>query len=222
MYGVERNVNFEGPRIGAFICHCGINIGGGVDVPAVVEYAKTLPNVVHAESNLYTCSQDTQEQIKKMIEEHQLNRVVVASCTPRTHEPLFQDTIREAGLNRYLFEMANIRDQCSWVHMHQPKEATEKSKDRVRMAVAKAALLDALPTQTVEMIQKALVIGGGLTGMTAAKKISQAGYEVYLVEKESQLGGKARTIYHTLDGNDVQSHLRHLIREVEKDPRIHL
>ena len=222
MYGVERNVNFEGPRIGAFICHCGINIGGVVDVPAVVEYAKTLPNVVHAEANLYTCSQDTQDQMKKMIDQHQLNRVLVASCTPRTHEPLFQDTIREAGLNRYLFEMANIRDQCSWVHMHQPKEATEKSKDLVRMAVAKAALLDALPTQTVEMIQKALVIGGGLTGMTAAKKISQAGYEVYLVEKESQLGGKARTIYHTLDGNDVQSHLRHLIREVEKDPRIHL
>jgi heterodisulfide reductase subunit A-like polyferredoxin len=221
-YVPEKNVNYQGPRIGAFICHCGINIGGVVDVPAVVEYAKTLPNVAHVEGNLYTCSQDTQEQIKKMIEEHQLNRVVVASCTPRTHEPLFQDTIREAGLNRYLFDMANIRDQCSWVHMTQPKEATEKAKDLVRMSIAKAALLDPLPTQTVEMNQKALVIGGGLAGMTAAQKIARAGYEVYLVEKEPHLGGKARTIYYTLDGNNVQSYLEHLIKEVEKDPRIHL
>jgi heterodisulfide reductase subunit A-like polyferredoxin len=221
-YVPEKNVNYQGPRIGAFICHCGINIGGVVDVPAVVEYAKTLPHVAHAEGNLYTCSQDTQEQIKKMIEEHQLNRVVVASCTPRTHEPLFQDTIREAGLNRYLFDMANIRDQCSWVHMTQPKEATEKAKDLVRMAIAKAALLDPLPTQTVEMNPKALVIGGGLTGMTAAQKIAQNGYEVYLVEKEPYLGGKARTIHYTLDGNDVQSKLKQLIRKVEKDPRIHL
>jgi len=221
-YVPEKNVNYQGPRIGAFICHCGINIGGVVDVPAVVEYAQTLPCVVHAEGNLYTCSQDTQEQIKKMIEEHQLNRVVVASCTPRTHEPLFQDTIREAGLNRYLFEMANIRDQCSWVHMHQPEEATEKAKDLVSMAVAKAALLDPLPTQTVEMNQKALVIGGGLTGMTAAHQIAQAGFEVYLVEKEARLGGNGRKIYYTLEGENVQSHLEHLIKEVEKDPRIHL
>ena len=221
-YVLEKNVNYQGPRIGAFICHCGINIGGVVDVPAVVEYAKTLPNVAHVEGNLYTCSQDTQEQIKKMIEEHQLNRVVVASCTPRTHEPLFQDTIREAGLNRYLFDMANIRDQCSWVHMTQPKEATEKAKDLVRMAIAKATLLDPLPTQTVEMNQKALVIGGGLAGMTAAQKIAQAGYEVYLVEKETYLGGKARTIQYTLEGNDVQSKLEELIRKVEKAPRIHL
>jgi heterodisulfide reductase subunit A-like polyferredoxin len=221
-YIPERNVNYEGPRIGVFICHCGINIGGIVNVPAVVEYARRLPGVIHAEDNLYTCSQDTQELMKKQIEDHRLNRVVVASCTPRTHEPLFQDTIREAGLNRYLFEMANIRDQCSWVHMQHPDEATNKAKDLVRMAVAKAALLDPLPTQTVEMNQKALVIGGGLAGMTAAKKISQAGYEVYLIEKESQLGGKARNIHFTLEGEDVQSHLEHLIKEVEKDPRIHL
>ena len=218
----EKNVNCQGPRIGAFICHCGINIGGVVNVPEVVDYARTLPNVVHVEGNLYTCSQDTQDQMKKMIEEHQLNRVVVASCTPRTHEPLFQDTIREAGLNRYLFDMANIRDQCSWVHMTQPKEATEKAKDLVRMAIAKAALLDPLPTQTVEMNQKALVIGGGLSGMTAALKIAQSGYEVTLVEKETYLGGKARTIQYTLDGNNVQSKLNELIRKVEKDPRIHL
>jgi len=151
-----------------------------------------------------------------------LNRVFVASCTPRTHEPLFQDTIREAGLNRYLFEMANIRDQCSWVHMHQAKEATEKAKDLVRMAIAKTALLEPLPTQQVEMSQKALVIGGGIAGMTAAQKIALAGFEVYLVEKETELGGTARKIYHTLDGLDVQSHLERLIGEVEQDPRIHL
>ena len=221
-YVPEKNVNYEGPRVGAFICHCGINIGGIVDVPAVVEYARTLPYVVYAEANLYTCSQDTQDHIKKVIEENRLNRVVVASCTPRTHEPFFQDTIREAGLNRYLFEMTNIRDQCSWVHMQQPKEATEKSKDLVRMAMAKAALLEPLHTQMVEMNQKALVIGGGLSGMTAAKKIAEAGYEVYLVERESQLGGKARAIHFTFEGDDVQSHLKQLIEKIEKDPRIHL
>jgi len=221
-YVPERNVNYEGPRIGAFICHCGMNIGGIVDVPAVVEYAKTLPHVVYADGNLYTCSQDTQELLKKAIQEHRLNRVVVASCTPRTHEPLFQDTIREAGLNRYLFEMANIRDQCSWVHMHQPEEATEKAKDLVRMAIAKAGLLEPLPTQMIPLVQKALVIGGGLTGMTAAKKIAQSGYEVYLVERESHLGGKARQIYHTLEGEDVQVHLDKLIGEVKNDPRVHV
>jgi heterodisulfide reductase subunit A-like polyferredoxin len=221
-YVEEKNINYEGPRIGAFICHCGINIGGVVDVPAVVEYARTLPYVVYATDNLYTCSQDTQETIKKIIKEHNLNRVFVASCTPRTHEPLFQDTIREAGLNRYLFEMANIRDQCSWVHMHQPQKATEKAKDLVRMAIAKTALLEPLPTQQVEMIQRALVIGGGLAGLTAARKIAQAGFDVSLVEKEPELGGKARSLYHTLDGLDVQSHLGRLIGEVEKDPRIHV
>ena len=221
-YVPEKNVNYEGPRIGAFICHCGINIGGVVDVPAVVEYARTLPYVVHVTDNIYTCSQDTQDTIKKAIEEHRLNRIFVASCTPRTHEPLFQDTIRQAGLNRYLFEMANIRDQCSWVHMHQPREATEKAKDLVRMAIAKTALLEPLPTQQVEMVQKALVIGGGFAGMTAAQKIAQAGFDVTLVEKERDLGGKAREIYHTIDGLDVQTHLKQLIGEVEKNPRIHL
>ncbi len=221
-YVPEKNVNYQGPRIGAFICHCGINIGGIVDVPAVVEYARTLPYVAYAEANLYTCSQDTQDHIKKVIEENRLNRVVVASCTPRTHEPLFQDTIREAGLNRYLFEMTNIRDQCSWVHMQQPKEATEKAKDLVRMAVAKAFLLEPLQTQMVGVVQKALVIGGGLTGMTAAKKIADAGYEVYLVERGPQLGGQAKAIHFTLEGDDVQSHLKRTIEKVEKDPRIHL
>ncbi len=221
-YAPEKNVNYQGPRIGAFICHCGINIGGVVDVPAVVECARTLPYVVYSEANLYTCSQDTQDHMKKVVEENQLNRIVVASCTPRTHEPLFQDTIREAGLNRYLFEMTNIRDQCSWVHMQQPKEATEKAEDLVRMAVAKAALLEPLQTQMIGVVQKALVIGGGLTGMTAAQKIADAGYEVYLVERESQLGGQARAIHFTLEGDDVQSHLKRSIQKLENDPRIHL
>jgi len=221
-YVPEKNVGYEGPRIGAFICHCGINIGGVVDVPAVVEYARTLPYVVHVTDNIYTCSQDTQDTIKKAIEEHRLNRIFVASCTPRTHEPLFQDTIRQAGLNRYLFEMANIRDQCSWVHMHQPEEATEKAKDLVRMAIAKTALLEPLPTQQVEMVQKALVIGGGFAGMTAALKIAQAGFDVVLVEKERNLGGIAREIYHTIDGLDVQAYLKQLADEVENNPRIQL
>ena len=135
-YPEEKDVRGIGPRIGVFVCHCGINIGGVVNVPAVAEYAKTLTNVVYAEANLYTCSQDTQRRIQEKIEEYGLTRVVVASCTPRTHEPLFQETCREAGLNYYLFQMANIRDQCSWVHMRNPTEATEKAKDLVKAACA--------------------------------------------------------------------------------------
>jgi heterodisulfide reductase subunit A-like polyferredoxin len=168
VYPPERDVKGEEPRIGVFVCHCGTNIAGVVNVPDVVEYATTLPNVVYAENNLYTCSNDTQDRIKEKIAEHNLNRVVVASCTPRTHEPLFRNTLAEAGLNPYLFEMANIRDQCSWVHMHEPERATQKSKDLVRMALAKARLLQPLHRQTVRIEKSALVIGGGLSGMTAA------------------------------------------------------
>ncbi|MBU7001218.1 MAG: CoB--CoM heterodisulfide reductase iron-sulfur subunit A family protein, partial [Theionarchaea archaeon] len=154
-------ISIEGePRIGVFVCWCGINIGGTVNVPEVMEYAATLPHVVFADQNLYTCSQDTQEKIKQAVKEHNLNRVIVASCTPRTHEPLFQSTIREAGLNPYLFEMTNIRDQCSWVHMHTPEEATSKAKDLVRMAVAKANLLEPLHSSSVDVVQSGLVIGG--------------------------------------------------------------
>ncbi len=149
VYPPEKDVTGEEPRIGVFVCHCGTNIAGVVNVPDVVEYAKTLPNVVYAENNLYTCSNDTQDRIKEQIAEHNLNRVVVASCTPRTHEPLFRNTLAEAGLNPYLFEMANIRDQCSWVHMHEPEKATQKSKDLVRMALAKSRLLQPLHRQTV-------------------------------------------------------------------------
>ncbi|MCJ7579908.1 MAG: FAD-dependent oxidoreductase, partial [Candidatus Aminicenantes bacterium] len=210
------------PRIGVFICHCGSNIAGVVNVPSVVEYAKTLPNVVYADNNLYTCSNDTQEIIKDLIKEHDLNRVVVASCTPRTHEPLFRNTIREAGLNPYLFEMANIRDQCSWVHMGEPEKATVKSKDLVRMAVAKSRLLVPLQKKFVSIIKSALVIGGGAAGMTAAIELSGQGYDVYLVEKEKTLGGNLRRIQYLLSDADPQAELEHLIDVVNMEKKIQL
>ncbi|MFX0042623.1 MAG: FAD-dependent oxidoreductase [Candidatus Hodarchaeota archaeon] len=210
----EIDITGQPPRIGVFICHCGINIGGVVDVPEVVEYASKLPDVVYTERNLYTCSADTQTIIKEKIEEHGLNRVIVASCTPRTHEPLFQATIKEAGLNKYLFDLANIRDQCSWVHMHEPEEATEKAKDLVRMSVAKARNLVPLKEQKVEVIHKGMVIGGGIAGMTAALNLADQGYEVYLIEKSEKLGGIANTIYRTLENNDVQKLIGDLIDKV--------
>ncbi len=219
-YPAEIDVKGQDPRIGVFVCHCGINIGGVVNVQEVKEYAKTLPGVAFVEENLYTCSQDTQEKIKKAIQENQLNRVVVASCSPRTHEPLFQETIREMGLNKYLFEMTNIRDQCSWVHMHQPKEATEKAKELLRMAVAKSRLLQPLKEPLVEVIKKGLIIGGGLSGMRAALELARQGFECALVEKESDLGGNLRHIYQTIEGNDPQALLRKTMDEVMNHPRI--
>ena len=183
-YPPERDVAGQAPRIGIFVCHCGINIGGIVNVSEVKEYARTLPDVAYVDENLYTCSQDTQEKIKKAIEEHHLNRVVVASCSPRTHEPLFQETIREIGLNKYLFEMANIRDQCSWVHMLLPLEATAKAKDLLRMAVAKARLLQPLEEPTLGITKKALVIGGGLAGMNPPRPWPAKGFTNALVEKK--------------------------------------
>jgi len=219
-YVPEKNIKNERPRIGVFVCHCGINIGAYVDVPSVVEYAKTLPYVVYAEDNLYTCSQDTQTKIKQMIEEHNLNRVVVAACTPRTHEPLFQETIREAGLNRYLFEMANIRDQNSWVHMHEREAATQKAKDLVRMAVYKASLLEPLENYFIPVDKRALVIGGGIAGMQSALKMAEEGFFVYLVEKEPELGGQARYIHYTVDGSDVQAFLADMINRVEANDNI--
>ena len=221
-YPAERPVEGEEPRLGVFICHCGINIGGVVDVPAVVEYTRGLPNVVYAEHNLYTCSQDTQEGIKEKILEHNLNRVVVASCTPRTHEPLFRSTLQEAGLNPYLFEMANIRDQCSWVHMHEPEAATEKAKDLVRMAVAKARLLQPLQKPKIDVMPGALVVGGGLSGMTAALELAENGFEVHLVEKEKELGGNLRRIRFLLGGEDPQEMLGDLIERVEGNGKINV
>jgi len=221
-YPPEIDVEGQEPRIGVFVCHCGTNIGGVVNVPGVVEYAKTLPNVVYADDNLFTCSNDTQEIIKEKIKEHNLNRVVVASCTPRTHEPLFRQTVREAGLNPYLFEMANIRDQCSWIHMHEPEKATEKSKDLVRMTVAKSRLLEPLQKISVPIIKSALVIGGGLSGMTSAVELANQGYDVYLVEKEKELGGNLRRIHYLVTGENTQDELKKLIEKVKKAKKIHL
>ena len=219
-YPTEVDVIDQEPRIGVFVCHCGINIGGIVDVPGVTEYARTLPNVVYAENNLYTCSQDTQKIIMDRIKEHKLNRVVVASCSPRTHEPLFQDTIRESGLNPYLFEMPNIRDQCSWVHMKQPEEATQKSKDLIRMAVAKAPLLQPLSRASVPINPTGIVLGGGLAGMTAAVELAKQGYTVDLIEKTDSLGGNLKLISFTLRGEDPSLHLKNLIKMIEGDPHI--
>ena len=183
------------PRIGVLICHCGINIGKYIDIPKVIEHIKNLPNVVFCEDNLYSCSSDSQERIKEVIDEFNLNRFVVASCTPRTHESLFQETCQEAGLNKYLFQMANIRDQCSWVHMDQPEEATQKAKDLIEMAVAKSRLFKPQEEQTLSVTPKALIIGGGISGMTAALNIANQGYNVYLIEKKNRLGGLLNDLY---------------------------
>jgi heterodisulfide reductase subunit A-like polyferredoxin len=216
----ELDVSGEKPRIGVFVCNCGINIGGIADVPAVREYASTLPNVVHVEDNLFTCSQDTQDKIKEVIKEKEINRVVVASCSPRTHEPLFQETIRDAGLNKYLFEMANIRDQNTWVHMDDPQKATEKAKDLVRMAVAKAAFVEPLQQIMLEVKSSVLVIGGGVAGMEAALSAAEQGFQAYLVEKGAELGGVAQRLRTTWKGEKIGSYLEHLIKRVQDHPMI--
>ncbi len=219
-YPPFRDVSGEEPRIGVFICNCGINIGGVVKVPSVVEYARTLPNVVLADDNLFTCSQDTQQKIRKAIDEYKLNRVIVASCTPRTHEPLFQETLAEAGLNPYLFTMANIRDQCSWVHMQEPDEATEKSKELVRMAVANSRLLRPLTTSPQAIVQKALVIGGGLAGMTSAIAVADQGFETFLVEKSDRLGGNLLRLKYTEAGDDLAGFVARLEQRLRAHPKV--
>ena len=219
-YPPEKDVAGEEPRVGVFVCKCGINIAGVVNVPEVTEYAKALPNVVFTDNNLYTCSQDTQEIIKQKILENRLNRVVVASCSPRTHEPLFRETLKEGGLNQYLFEMANIRDQCSWVHAQDPKGATEKAKDLVHMAVAKARLIEPLKRMAVDLTPSALVIGGGMAGMTSALNLADQGFEVSLVEKSERLGGIANRIHRTINGGDVQAYLHQQIDRITNHPKI--
>jgi len=208
-------------RIGVFVCHCGTNIGAYVDVPQVVEYVKGLPNVVHAERNLFTCSEEGISAIKKAIAEYNLNRVVVASCTPRTHEPLFRAACEEAGLNKYLFEFVNIRDQCSWVHMRQPEEATEKAKDLIRMGIAKASLLEPLEEVEIQVTPSALVIGGGVVGMNAALNLAEQGLEVQLVEKEKQLGGILLHVHRlfTTDGEAIKL-ISPLIQKVKNHGKI--
>ena len=216
-YPVERDVTDEELRIGVFVCHCGVNIAGVVDVKAVSEYARSLPGVAYVEDCMYTCSQDTLQKIIGLVKEHNLNRVVTASCSPKTHEPLFQETLREAGLNKYYFEMANIRDQCSWVHQSEKEKATEKSKDLVRMAVANAALLSPLKEISLDVNHRGVVIGGGHAGLIAALNLANQGFEVTLLEKGSELGGNLRNIHYTIQGDDVQEYLHDLINRVESN-----
>jgi heterodisulfide reductase subunit A len=216
----EVDVQGELPRIGVFVCKCGTNIAGVLDVPAIAEYARSLPNVVHVEENLFSCSQDTQEKMTQVIKEQKLNRVVVAACSPLTHEVLFQETVVNAGINKYLFEMANIRNQCSWVHGRDAKAGTEKAKDLVHMAVGKVSLFEPMSEPQIKINQTALVIGGGISGMSAAKNLAAQGYPTCLIEKSDVLGGQARDIYQTWRGEDVQQNLTKLIQEVQSNPRI--
>jgi len=220
IYPEERNVSEEEVRVGVFACHCGANIGRVVNIPSVVDYSKTLENVVHAEENVFICSTDAAQQISNTIKEKRLNRVVVAACTPKTHEPLFRDTLREGGINQYFFDMANIREHCSWVHSKQKEEATQKAKDIVRMSVARAAFLEPLQEFDLPVNKTALVVGGGIAGMTCALSIANQGFEVHLLEKESNLGGMALRIPTTLEGTDVQGFLGDLIQKVYKHPLI--
>jgi len=211
----------EETRIGVFVCSCGSNIGGLVDVKALAEYAKTLPNVVFTEDNLYTCSETGLAQIKNGIKEHNLNRVVVASCTPRTHEPLFRNCVEQEGVNEYLFNFVNIRDQLTWAHQKQPEEAFEKAKDVIRMGVAKATRLEALENITVDATRTAIVIGGGVSGMTAALSLANQGFETHLVEKEEQLGGRIKTLYKLFHSDqESQVLLDNLKKNVENNKNL--
>jgi len=222
VYPPERDVSQEEPRIGVYVCHCGANIGRIVNVPSTVEYARTLPNVVHAEENLFICSTEAAAMLAKDIKERGLNRVIVAACTPRTHEPLFRDTLREAGINQYYYDMANIREHCSWVHSKEKEAATAKAKDIIRMSVARARFLEPLREFDLPVDKRALVVGGGVAGLTAAIGIAEQGHEVYLVEKEAELGGMARRIRYTLEGDDVREYLRGLISTALRHPLIHV
>lgn len=217
----ERPITEEPLRIGVFICNCGKNIGGVVNVSEVQRYAAGFDDVVLSRENLYSCSGDAQSLIKDTIIKERLNRVVIAACTPRTHEPLFQETLREAGINRCLVEMVNIRDQCSWVHAHDKEAATRKAKDLVRMAVAKARLIQPLSESLIEVIPKALVIGGGLAGMTAALSLANQGFECYLLERQAELGGNLQHIHFTLEGEDPQERLKNIVSEVQGHELIH-
>ena len=216
----EREIGSEDPRVGVFVCHCGSNIAAVVDVEALADYAQQLPGVVHVERNLFSCSQDTQEQMIQTIKEKGLNRVVVAACTPRTHEPLFRETLKSAGLNEYLVEMANVRNQNSWVHAATPDTATLKAKDLVRMAVARVARQFSLQPISVPIKQKGLVVGGGIAGMTSALNLAEQGFEVHLVEKTQALGGNAIFLGHTWSGEAISARTAKIIEEVAKNEKI--
>jgi heterodisulfide reductase subunit A len=218
----EFNVMNERPRIGVFVCRCGINIAGVIDVPSVAEYAATLPYVEFATDNLYSCSQDTQETITQIIKEKNLNRVVVAACTPKTHEPLFQETLVNASLNKYLFEMCNIRNQDSWVHKNNPDLATKKAKDLLNMAVSKVTLMEPLEEVELEINQTAMVVGGGISGMAAAKNLARQGYDTHIIEKSDRLGGQAWNLYRTVRGEGVHEKLVELIADIRKEENLHV
>jgi len=222
VYPAERDVSQEELKIGVVVCYCGANIGRVVDIPAVIEYASTLPNVSWAGENLFACSTENAKQISDAIVEKGLNRVVLAACTPRTHEPLFRDTCREAGLNQYFFEFANIREHCSWVHSREKESATQKAKEIVRMSVARAAHLEPLQEFQLPVDHTGLVVGGGVAGMTAALNMAEQGFEVYLIEKDDDLGGMARRLHYTLEGMDVQSYLTDLVKKVYRHPQVHV
>jgi heterodisulfide reductase subunit A len=216
----QRDITQEPPRIGVFVCHCGINISNVIDVESAKNYAASLPNVVYAGQNLFTCSQDSQGQMKDIIKKHGINRVVVAACTPKTHEGTFMDTLEESGINKYLFEMANIRNQGSWVHADTPEEATNKALELVRMAVSRVATLKPLHEKTIPVIPRGVIIGGGVAGMTSALGLANQGFEVVLIEKEPKLGGLATRIHRTIEGNNVIDYLETLINEITTHPKI--
>ncbi len=222
IYPPERDVSKEEPRIGVFVCHCGANIGRVVNVPSTVDYALTLPHVVYAKEQIFSCATNSAKEIADIAKEKGLNRVVVAACSPRTLEPLFRDTLREAGINPYYFEMANIREHNSWVHSKEKDEATQKARDIIRMSVARACHLEPLQEFDLPVNKAALVLGGGIAGMNCALSIANQGHETYLVEKEKELGGIARRIHYTLEGLDVNAYLRDLIRKVYQHPAIHV
>ena len=220
IYPPERDVSEEEPRIGVFVCHCGANISSVVNVPSTVDYALTLPNVVYAQQQLFSCATNSAKEITDIAREEGLNRVVIAACSPRTLEPLFRDTLREAGINQYYLDMANIREHNSWVHSKEKDEATQKAKDIIRMSVARARNLEPLQEFDLPVNKTALVVGGGIAGMTCALSIAEQGHEVHLVEKASELGGVARRLHTTLEGMDVQAHLKEIIGKVYRNPSI--
>ncbi len=222
IYPQEMDVSQQEPRVGVFVCHCGANIGRVVNVPETVEYCKTLPNVVYAQEQIFSCATNAAKEITDMIKEKGLNRVVVAACSPRTLEPLFRDTLREAGLNQYYYEMANIREHNSWVHSKEKEEATKKAQDLIRMSVARACHLEPLQEFELPVDKRCLVVGGGVAGMNSALSIANQGHEVFIIEKEKELGGNARRVYRTLQGLDVQAYLKDLISKVYKHPLIHV
>jgi heterodisulfide reductase subunit A len=213
-YPEERDIRGEPPRVGVFVCHCGTNIIKSVAVSDVVAYAETLGGVVHAQEDTFSCSIDSIKRMVQTIKEKDLNRVVVAACTPRTHEPVFQDALRQAGLNPFLFEMTNIREHCAWVHMGDKKSATRKAGDLVRMATAKAGMLTPLAQKPYAIQRGALVIGGGISGMVCALSLANQGIKVHLLEKSNTLGGMAGRLRHTVEGDDVQAYLKRLIERV--------